>query len=324
MNYKNVTLSLIAVGLIITGIVINRAMKKNNNHILKIGILQTASHPALDAACKGFVDTIKATLGDNVECVVQNAQGSVITAHTIAERFHADESIAAIYAIATPALQAIMSVETVKPIFIAAVSNPGQLGAITDTTNVCGTTDMIDIPGAIGAIKKILPSVTSVALIYNPAEANSVAQVALMEKELLRHSIKPIRVGIVSETEIPQAIASALSKADALLAPTDNLVASAMPIIARLAHDAHKPLIASHNEAVAQGALMARGVDYYTAGKETAEIALSVLQNGRQPYTIPIRPTRSDTIVINKQLLDEFGITIPQISDTIILIDENN
>ena len=69
---------------------------------------------------------------------------------------------------------------------------------------------------------------------------------------------------------------------------------------------------------------MARGVDYYTAGKETAEIALSVLQNGRQPYTIPIRPTRSDTIAINKQLLDEFGITIPQISDTIILINEKN
>ena len=318
MHYKNIILSLLAAWLIVLGIIINKTIKKNNNPLLKIGILQTASHPALDAAREGFVDIIKEKLGDNVEFVINNAQGSIINAHIIAERFHADASIAAIYAIATPALQAIMSVEKTKPIFIAAVSNPHEIGAITATTNVCGTTDMIDIPGAVTAIKKILPGVTSVALIYNPSEANSVAQVALMEKELLRHSIKPIRVGIVSETEIPQAIASALSKADALLAPTDNLVASAMPIISRLAHEAQKPLIASHNEAVAQGALMARGVDYYTSGKETGEIALLVLQSGKQPYTLPIRPTRSDTIVINKHLLDEFGITIPQISDTII------
>jgi putative tryptophan/tyrosine transport system substrate-binding protein len=97
-----------------------------------------------------------------------------------------------------------------------------------------------------------------------------------------------------------------------------------MPIISRLAHAAHKPLIASHNEAVAQGALMARGVDYYMSGKETGEIALSVLHDGKKPYTIPIAPTRSDTIVINKPLLNKFGITIAQISDTIRFIDTNN
>ena len=61
-----------------------------------------------------------------------------------------------------------------------------------------------------------------------------------------------------------------------------------MPIISRLARDAQKPMIGSHNEAVAQGALMARGVDYYTAGKETGEIALSVLRDKKQPYSIPI------------------------------------
>jgi putative tryptophan/tyrosine transport system substrate-binding protein len=324
MNYKNITLLLVSTCLIISTVIINKTTTKKNNPVLKIGILQTASHPALDAARDGFIDTVKAKLGDNVECVIANAQGSIITAHALAERFHADASIAAIYAIATPALQAIMAVEKEKPIFIAAVSNPSELGVIMPKTNVCGTTDMIDIPGAINAIKNILPHIASVALIYNPSEANSVAQVALMEKELLHNSIKPIRVGIVSETEIPQAIASALNKADALLAPTDNLVASAMPIISRLAQDAQKPLIASHNEAVAQGALMARGVDYYTAGKETGEIAVAVLRDKKAPYILPIRPTRSDTIVINKQLIDKFGITIPKISDTIIIINENN
>lgn len=314
---------MLTIALLITGIVIKKTMSKNNNSLLKIGILQTASHPALDAARDGFVDTIKAELGDNVEFVINNAQGSIVTAHTIAERFHADDSIAAIYAIATQALQAIASVEKEKPIFIAAVSNPHQLGIINKTTNICGTTDMVDIPGTIQAIKNVLPPVETIALIYNPAESNSVAQIAAMEKELNQHSIKTIRVGIATEMEIPQAIASALSKADALLTPTDNLIASAMPLVAHLANSAHKPLIACHNDAVAQGAFMARGVDYYESGKETGNIALAVLRDGKKPYNLPITPTKSDTIVINKQVYDELSITIAEISDTIIFINSN-
>ena len=56
----------------------NNKRKKNNTRLLKIGILQTASHPALDAAREGFIDTIKAKLGNNVECVISNAQDSIL------------------------------------------------------------------------------------------------------------------------------------------------------------------------------------------------------------------------------------------------------
>jgi len=323
MNYKNI-LSAIVIASIILGIIINKTARQiSRNSVIKIGILQTASHPALDAAREGFIDTLKANLGNLVECVVYNAEGSIVTAHTIAERLHADDSITAIYAIATPALQAIASVEKQKPIFIAAVTNPHELGIIDEKTNICGTTDMVDIAGTVTAIKTILPFVRTIALIYNPSEANSVAQVNIMEKELQKNSITPLHIGIATEIEIPQAIASALSKADALLTPTDNLIASAMPIISHLARTAQKPLIACHNQAVAQGALMARGVDYYESGKETAELALTVVRDGKKPYNLPIRPTKSDIIVVNKQVLDEQRITITQISDTIMLINSN-
>src|SRR5258708_16922137 len=105
MQYKNIILSLLTIGLIVLGIIITKNIKKNNNSLLKIGILQTASHPALDAAREGFIDTLNAHLGNNVEYVVYNAQGSIVTAHTIAEHLHADDSINAVYAIATPTLQ---------------------------------------------------------------------------------------------------------------------------------------------------------------------------------------------------------------------------
>jgi len=322
MKKKNLLLSLLIIGIIISAITINKTRQKiNSTPSIKIGILQTASHPALDAACQGFINTITQNTNGAITCVVYNAQGSIINAHTIAERLHADNSIKGIYAIATPALQAIASVEKEKPIFIAAVSNPYQLDIINKKTNICGTTDMIDIPGTIKRIKDILPHVTTIALIYNPAENNSVAQIAIMKKELLLHSIKPLPIGITTEMEIPHAITSALSKADALLTPTDNLIASAMPIISHLSRSAQKPLIACHNDAVKQGAFMARGVDYYESGKETAQIALTVLRDGKKPYKLPITPTQSDTIIINKQVFDELGITIGEISDTIMYIN---
>lgn len=318
MQYKKIIPALLIIGVIISAIIVTKKVKKQNNRLLKIGILQTASHPALDRAREGFIDTLNNQLGNNVEYVIHNAQGSITTAHTIAERFHADDSINAIYAIATPALQAIASAEKTKPICIAAVTDPYALGIITKNTNICGATDIVDVPGTIKAIQTILPHVATIALIYNPAETNSVAQIRLMEKELLKHSVGTIHVGITTEMEIPQAITSALSKADALLTPTDNLIASAMPLVAHLANSAHKPLIACHNQAVEQGALMARGVDYYESGKETGEMALAILRDGKKPYDLGIRSTKSDTIVINKQILDELNITIAKISDTII------
>lgn len=324
MNYKNIIITILIIASISSGIIINKMMHKTQNKsALKIGILQTSSHPALDAAREGFITTLKVELGDKVECIIQNAQGSIVTAHTIAERFHADDSIAAIYAIATPALQAIAAVEKQKPIFIAAVTDPSALGIIQEKTNICGTTDMIDVAGTVQTIKTILPHIATIALIYNPAENNSVMQVNVMEKELHKNAIKTIRIGIATESDIPQAIASAVSKADALLTPTDNLIASAMPLVSHLARAAKKPLIACHNQAVEQGALMARGVDYYESGKQTGEIALKVLRDGKKPYNIAITPTKSDTVVINKEILNELNITIAKISDTIVYINSS-
>src|SRR5207248_551894 len=204
MQYKNIIISLLVISAIVVAIIVNKNRQQNNNlSSIKIGILQTASHPALDAARNGFIDTITKNTGGTITCVVYNAEGSIINAHAIAERLHADDEVKAIYAIATPALQAVASVENTKPIFIAAVSNPYDLGIIDKKTNIYGTTDMIDIAGTVKAIKNILPNVSTIALIYNPSENNSVAQIKVMDKELRLRSITPVHVGISTEMEIP-------------------------------------------------------------------------------------------------------------------------
>ncbi len=299
-------------------IIIIKKEKKTTQY--KIGILQTASHPALDAARDGFIDELTKQLTNSVEFVIQNAQGSITNAHIIAEKFHHDKTISAVYAIATPAAQAIATLETQKPIIIAAVTDPYALGIMHPTTNVCGTQDMIDIPAEISMLTTLLPDVHTIGLIYAAGEINSQVLAEKMRTELMLQNKNVLDFPLTSEADLSLVIETALRKTDALLAPTDNIVASSITLIASLCLKNKKPLIVSDNLLVASGPLAARGVDYYESGKASALIALKVLTQNTEPCTIPLKTANSKTIFINKTTLDALGLTIPASLESIELV----
>src|SRR5262249_48627479 len=151
-------------------IAIKRFKKSNNTAAYTIGILQTASHPALDAVRDGFIEELKQKLGNSVAFVIQNAQGTVASAHTIAQQFHANTQYDAFFDIATPAAQALSAVEKEKPIIIAAVTDPYALGLVHPTSNVCGVTDMIDIKAEIDMLTALIPTAQSVGILYTAGE----------------------------------------------------------------------------------------------------------------------------------------------------------
>ncbi len=313
MKNKNIPITLLVISMIIAGIiVIKKTILKRKAARFTIGILQTASHPALDAARNGFIKTLKTTLDTDIDFIIRNAEGSIPNAHTIAQHFHADQNIDSIFAIATPALQAMASVEKEKPIMFAAVTDPHALGIMHPKTNICGSSDMIDVHKEIDAMHLLLPKLKTVAIIFNPAEINSVTLTKKMVTELKQRNITPIKVGITTEANIPTAVISALRKADALLAPTDNMIASAVTIIAQLAHTSKKPLIVSDNLLVKHGALMARGVNYNESGKTAANTALDMLIHGKKPHELPVTQPTSETVFINQNVLHDLELTLPK------------
>ncbi len=322
MNTVKKTILTISIGLllIVSITLIHRAKKNNGAHV--IGILQTASHSALDAARQGLIDELNKTLGIKIEYSVHNAQGSIANAQIIAQQLHANQNIKAIYAIATPALQAAASVETQKPIIIAAVTDPTALGVMHSTTNVCGVSDMIDMKKEIEMLVALLPHVKTVGLLYCSGELNSVKQIAHIKEELALYNINTIDASVAQESDISSAVSMACRNSDALLVPTDNVIASAMDLVAALALQHHKPLLACYNQAVYQGALASRGVDYYDTGRQAAHIIYQVLIEGKKPYQLPITKPHSDKIYVNRKTLQALGLQIPAtLSDTIIIID---
>ena len=307
MNYKTVGLTILALVIIGSTLILKRK-KISSKEVITIGILQTASHPALDDARKGLVKMLESKLGNKVHFIIQNAQGSATNAHTIAQRFHINNGIKAIYAIATPAAQAIAAIEKEKPIIIAAVTDPDILG---HQENISGVSDMINMHKEVSMIQQLLPNIKTIAVLYSSAEANSIAQIQLIKQEMKALNINVLEVSIAQESDISTALSMACRKADALLCPTDNMIASAMELVAAIALAHKKPLFACHNQAVLQGALAARGVDYEESGEQAGEITYMILAQGKKPSAIPIAQPKTDTIYFNQETLQELGLTIP-------------
>ena len=97
---------------------------------------------------------------------------------------------------------------------------------------------------------------------------------------------------------------------DALYEPTDNLVASAMPLIAEKSIANKKAVITGEKGMVEAGGLATEGIDYYELGKQTGEMAIKVLK-GEKPNTLEIKTLEKTELVINMKTLNALGLTLP-------------
>lgn len=312
-------------GLVVVGIVGFFTLKKvqTPKHEAKytIGILQTASHPALDATREGFVQELQDLMGGEIAFVVQNAEGSITNVHAIAHQFHVKKQYAGFFAIATPAAQSLATIEKERPIFIAAVSNPDSLGLIHPNTNVCGTKDMIDVKAGIDLLTQLVPNVKKIGLLYSSGETNSTVLVQNMREELEARGFTVAEFAMSNEADMQAMVESACAKVDVLLSPTDNMIGSAASAIASIALKYKKPFIVSDNMLVKEGPLAAHGVNYKAGGKRAAQIAYKALVEGKKPYEMPVEPIQDGSIFINQKTLDTLGLSIPEeLKDRVVIV----
>ncbi|MCF6097330.1 ABC transporter substrate-binding protein [Thermovorax subterraneus] len=293
-----------------------RRTKKAEQKGFKIGISQFVEHPALDAARNGFIDGLKEAgfeEGKNVTFVIENAQGDFPTAQTIANKF-VGEKVDMILAIATPSAQAAANATKDIPILITAVTDPVAAGLVKSLekpeTNVTGTTDMNPVKEQLELLKEILPDAKNVGILYNAAEANSKVQVDLAKKAAGELNLTIHEATVASSSEVNQAVQSLSGKVDAIYAPTDNTIASAIGAVVKVCNDAKIPVIAAERGMVEGGALATLGIDYYLLGKQTGAIAARVLK-GENPAEIPVEGSKEYKLIINKKAAERLGIKIP-------------
>ncbi|MDY5987584.1 ABC transporter substrate-binding protein [Sporofaciens sp. SGI.106] len=280
----------------------------------KIGICQLVQHEALDAATKGFMDTVKEELGDDVVFDEQNAQGDSNTCSTIINGFVSD-GVDLILANATPALQAAAAGTNEIPILGTSVTEYGVALEIDDFDgtvggNISGTSDLAPLEDQAKMLNELFPDAKKVGLLYCSAEANSQYQVDEVKKALegMGYTCEPYAFS--DSNDLSSVVTTAADESDVIYVPTDNTVASNTELINNICLPAKVPVIAGE-EGICSGCGVATlSISYYDLGCATGKMAVKILQ-GEDISKMPIEYAPNFTKKYVASRCEELGVTIP-------------
>ena len=280
----------------------------------KIGVLQLTQHAALDKANEGFIAALDES-GIKYEVDQQNASGEQSACQTIAEKLVNDGNDL-IYAIATPAAQAVAGVTSEIPIVLSAVTDPAESGLVASNDapggNVTGTSDLTPVKEQIELLKQILPDAKTVGILFCSSESNSEIQAAMAREACEANGLEHIDFTVSSSNEIQTVVESMVGKVDVIYAPTDNTIAAGMPTVSMIATDNGLPIICGEQGMVDAGGLATYGIDYYPLGYMAGQMAVEILRDDADPATMPIGYLSADQseLSVNDETAAALGIDV--------------
>lgn len=282
----------------------------NQGSNLKVGVVQTTQHPALDAATQGFIDALKENGITDVD--VQNASGESTNCSTIVGNFVAD-GVDLIMANATPALQAASAATDTIPVLGTSITVYDVVLGGSVPKNVSGTTDLAPLDEQASMIKELFPDAKKVGILFCSAEANSQYQVDKISEFLKEDGIETVNYVFNDSNDITAVTEKAVSdKVDVIYVPTDNTAAANTQAIANVVLPAGIPVFAGE-EGVCTGCGVATlTISYYDIGFKTGEMAADILLNGADISTMEIESAPQFVKKFNKTNAEKLGITIPE------------
>ena len=281
-----------------------------------IGISKIVSHPALDAVVKGIQDELTAAKM-NATFDVQNANGDISTAASIANKFQSEKVTLAV-GVATPTAQALVNTLKGIPIVFSAVTDPVKAGLVASTKkgdkNVTGVSDMTPVKQQIELLMR-MKKVKRLGHIYTSSEENAVVLANIVKQVCKELNIEFVGTTVTKSAEVKQATESIIRRVDALYISTDNTVVSAMSAVTDVAMKAKVPVMsADPSSSAAYDVLAAWGFDYYKMGRATGKLVIEILK-GKKPEQIPTRymTKASDVdLLINLDVAKKLGLTVPK------------
>ena len=284
---------------------------------VKIGILQTTSHPALDAITEGSIDGLEENGfidGENAEIILQNAQGDQNLMNTMAQSL-VEQGADLLVGIGTPASQALANATADIPIIMGAVSDPVGAGLVETEENpgknITGVKNEAPVDAQLAMMAEILPEAEEIGLLYSSGEDNSKAEGERAEKAIEAMGLTPITYTVSSTNEIQQTVAAMAREVDVIYLPTDNTIASAFDTVVSEANRHGIPLIPTVDTMIQQGGLATVGINQTSMGFEAGRMGAEVLQ-GQDPGKLPVFVLSEGEKLLNRQQADLLSIEIPQ------------
>ena len=280
-----------------------------------VGVCQLTQHAALDQATQGFVDALKAELGDNVEIEIQNASGDTNVCNTIVGNF-VSKGVDLIMANATPALQAAYSATSTIPILGTSITEYGVALGTTLTNgvvggNVSGTSDLAPLDEQADMILEFMPDVKTVGIVFCSAEANSAYQVAEVKRHLESKGVTVKEYSFADSNDISSVVTGACAECEALYIPTDNTAASCAETIGNIVREKKIPVFAGEENTAKGCGVASLTISYYDLGVATGKMAVKILKGEADVSKMSVEYAPA-TKKYNKEMCDSLGIVVPE------------
>jgi ABC-type uncharacterized transport system substrate-binding protein len=217
--------------------------------------------------------------------------------------------------ISTPTLQAALrQAGPDTKIVFTGVGDAVKAGAGTSETdhlpNVTGITTRSPFSGMARIIKESLPEARRVGTLFTPAEINSVLYKDWFKEALEKEGLELTAIPVTSSADVSQAAADLCGRdIHVLCQVVDNMTRPGFALIARRAAEKNLPVFVFDSDQMKDGGAICLSRDYYDAGLEAAEKAIRVLR-GENPAFIPFSNTQSETLLINMDLAQKYGLRL--------------
>ena len=311
MNAKKL-LSLVLALVMALGVLTLTSCNKQDDGKYTVGICQLVTHPALDAATKGFMDELKKEFGDNIEFLNKNANNDIPVCTTIVGDF-VSKKVDLIMANATPALTAAVNGTATIPVLGTSITEYGTALGIDNFnglvgSNVSGTSDLAPLDQQAEMILDLYPDVEKVALLYSSSEPNSKYQVKVIKELLEAEGITCIDKSFADSNDVTVVAAAAASEADLIYIPTDNTAAECAAAINGVIGDT--PVIAGEENICAGCGVATLTIDYYDLGVATAKMAAKILKGEAKIEEMEIEYAAEFTKKYNAEKCAQLGVDV--------------
>lgn len=289
----------------------------SSDDVKEVAIIQYVEHTSLDTIKKAFdqqMEELGYKDGENINYTFKNAQGDNNTSASIIQNFQSSKKDCVV-AIATPVAVSAATMSKDTPVVFAAVTDPITAGLTSSLEkpdkNITGTSDEIQVELILERALQVNPNLKKLGVIYNKGEVNSVTNIDKAKAFCSNKGIEVIEATVTGVNEVQSAIDVLNSKCDAVFAPNDNTVASAMDMVGPACAKAKVPLYVGADSMVQDGGFLSVGINYEDLGKETANMVDKVLK-GEKVESIPVKVFKENlSIYVNTKVLANLGITLP-------------
>ncbi len=295
------------------------ACKKDDK--TQIGILQLVAAPALDETRIGFLEVLEENGfkdGENIKVTLEipNADQTVMMQQAKSLVRNSD-LILSIATNATAAAQnALVEANKTTPLLFTAVTDPVAHGFVESMAkpggHITGTSDMNPVAEQVGLAKELLPEATKIGFIYNSNEENSRIQVEMGVAAAEALGLETVVKTVSEVNQIDLVAGNLFNEVDVVYVPTDNMLAQNMVLLTNISLSKKKPIISGEENQVRDGASITFGINYRNLGRQTGQMAVEILKNGKLPKDIPAAVSETYSLIINKTKLEAMGITVSQ------------